>query len=98
MSAVNENHARLLGSPEWAAVLHEQILPAVTAGIDLGDEMLEIGPGPGAATDWLMHRVRRLVTLEIDPVAAALAERFTGTNVEVETGDATNLAYAHCGC
>jgi hypothetical protein len=41
---VNENHAKLLGTPEWAAHLHEDILPAVTCGIDLGDDMLKIGP------------------------------------------------------
>ena len=33
------------------------MLEPVTAGLDLGDEMLELGPGPGAATRWLRHRV-----------------------------------------
>ncbi len=32
---------------------------AVTAGIDLGNQMLEIGPGPGAATAWLPNRRSR---------------------------------------
>jgi SAM-dependent methyltransferase len=91
---VNENHAKLLGTPEWAAHLHEDILPAVTCGIDLGDDMLEIGPGPGAATEWLRHRVRRLVTLEREPDAvAALRQRFAGTNVSVVAADATALGY-----
>lgn len=91
---MNENHATLLPSPEWAAHLEEDILPVVTAGIGLGDDMLEIGPGPGAATEWLRHRVRRLVALELDPdAAAALARRFAGTNVEAVTGDATALPY-----
>jgi SAM-dependent methyltransferase len=91
---VNENHAKLLGSAEWAAHLHEDILPAVTGGVDLGDDLLEIGPGPGAASEWLRHRVRRLVALELDPSAtAALQGRFSGTNVEAVTGDATALRY-----
>jgi SAM-dependent methyltransferase len=91
---VNENHANLLGSPEWAAHLHEDILPDATAGADLGDRMLEIGPGPGAATEWLRHRVRRLVAVELDPAAAAaLRKRYAGTNVEVVTADATDLPY-----
>ncbi|MGH3171789.1 MAG: rRNA adenine N-6-methyltransferase family protein, partial [Trebonia sp.] len=73
---MNENHANLLGTARWAAHLHEDILPVVTAGVDLGDDMLEIGPGPGAATEWLRHRVRRLVAVELDPEAtAALKER-----------------------
>ena len=91
---VNENHANLLGTPEWAAHLHDDILPVVTSGVDLGEDMLEIGPGPGAATEWLRHRVRRLVAVELEPDAAAsLRERFAGTNVSVVVGDATALDY-----
>jgi SAM-dependent methyltransferase len=57
--------------------------------------MLEIGPGPGAATEWLRHRVSRLTALEIDPAAAQLlATRYAGTNVEIRAGDATELADA----
>ena len=56
--------------------------------------MLEIGPGPGAATDWLRHRVKRLTAVEVDAEAAGtLADRFGGGNVEIVTGDATELAY-----
>ncbi len=84
----------LLQTPEWAAFLHEEVLPVVTHGVDLGDDLLEIGPGPGAATEWLRHRVRRVVALELDPAAAAaLGERFAGTNVEAVAGDATALPY-----
>jgi ubiquinone/menaquinone biosynthesis C-methylase UbiE len=84
----------MLKSPEWAAFLHEEILPAVTQGVDLGDDLLEIGPGPGASTDWLRQRVKRLVAIEIEPEpAAALAERFAGTNVQAVAGDATALPY-----
>jgi SAM-dependent methyltransferase len=91
---VNKWHAELLGTPEWAAVLHEEILPAVTHGVDLGADLLEIGPGPGAATEWLRHRVTRLVAVELEPqAAAALGERFAGTNVESVVGDATALPY-----
>jgi len=89
---VNKHHNDLLGTAEWAAFLHEEILPVVTHGVDLGDDLLEIGPGPGAATDWLRHRVRRLVAVELDPeAAAALGARFAGTNVEAVAADATLL-------
>jgi SAM-dependent methyltransferase len=91
---VNKHHTDLLGTAEWAAFLHEEILPVVTHGVDLGDDLLEIGPGPGAATDWLRHRVSRLVAVELDPeAAAALGERFAGTNVEAIAGDATTLPH-----
>jgi ubiquinone/menaquinone biosynthesis C-methylase UbiE len=89
---MNSNHEKLCPSPEWAAHLQADVLPAVTAGVDLGHKMLEIGPGPGAATDWLRHKVGRLVAVEVDPEAAdRLAERFADTNVVVRVGDATQL-------
>ena len=53
---MNPDHEKLCGSQEWAADLQAQILPVVTAGVSLGQDMLEIGPGPGAATAWLLTR------------------------------------------
>jgi SAM-dependent methyltransferase len=91
---MNENHA-LCSTPEWAEFMESEVLEPVTAGLDLGDEMLELGPGPGAATRWLRHRVTRLVALELDPEAAErLANDLTGTNVTVEVGDSTSSHFA----
>lgn len=91
---MNENHARLCPSPEWAAHIQEEILPSLTEHTDLGEDMLEIGPGAGAATEWLRHRVKRLTALEVEPEAAAkLADTFAGGNVEVVLGDAADLSY-----
>jgi SAM-dependent methyltransferase len=91
---MNENHA-LCSTPEWAEFLEEEVLAPVTAGVELGDEMLELGPGPGAATRWLRHRVGRLVALELDPDAAGrLAEELAGTNVTVQVGDCTRTPFA----
>src|SRR5262245_11658188 len=61
VAAMNENHANLCPTPEWAEFMQSEILPWVTENVDLGEEMLEVGPGPGATTDWLRHRVKRLV-------------------------------------
>ncbi|MBA3398348.1 MAG: class I SAM-dependent methyltransferase [Acidimicrobiia bacterium] len=89
---MNENHARLCPSPEWAEHLHTDVLPVVTDGVDLGDEMLEIGPGPGASTEWLRHRVQHLVAVEHDEDACTrLSERMAGMNVRVVHADATSL-------
>ncbi len=91
---MNENHA-LCSTPEWAEFLELEVLEPVTAGLDLGNEMLELGPGPGAATGWLRHRVQRLVALELDSGAAArLADELAGTNVKVEVGDATHVPFS----
>jgi ubiquinone/menaquinone biosynthesis C-methylase UbiE len=90
---MNENHA-LCSTREWAEFLELEVLEPVTAGLDLGEEMLEIGPGPGAATHWLRHRVERLVALELDSEAAArLTDELGGTNVTVQVGDSTSLPF-----
>jgi SAM-dependent methyltransferase len=91
---VNENHAQLCTSPEWATYLEDNVLPLLAVHADFGDEMLEIGPGPGAATGWLSKRVQRLVAVEVDADAArVLDERYEGSNVEVLVGDATELEF-----
>jgi len=56
--------------------------------------MLEVGPGPGAATEWLRHRIQRLVTLEHDLEAAeALIETYGGSNVTTLIGGATAMEF-----
>jgi SAM-dependent methyltransferase len=91
---MNPDHEKLCGSPEWAADLRAQILPVVTAGVSLGKDMLEIGPGPGAATAWLLERVAHLTVLEADEAAATrLAARYPDSNVAVDIGDARQMPY-----
>jgi SAM-dependent methyltransferase len=94
VSSVNENHQQLCPSPEWAAYIQDEVLPWLVEQVDLGHEMLEIGPGPGAATDWLRQRVKRLVAFEIDGEAARrLSKKFSGSNVEVTVGNGADLPY-----
>jgi SAM-dependent methyltransferase len=91
---MNPDHEKLCGSPEWAADLQAQILPVVTAGVSLGKDMLEIGPGPGAATAWLLERVAHLTVLEADEAAARrLVARYPDNNVTVDIGDAVQMPY-----
>ena len=94
VGTMNENHAELCPSPEWAAVIQDEVLPSLTQHADLGEDMLEIGPGPGAATEWLRQKVKRLTAVEVDAAAAGkLADRFAGGNVEVVLGSAAELSY-----
>lgn len=76
--------------------MRDVILPWALNGTDLGDDVLEVGPGYGAATDVLSRAVPRLTSVEIDDgLAAMLAERFADVpSVEVVNGDATSLSYA----
>jgi SAM-dependent methyltransferase len=91
---VNENHKKC-GSDEWRAVVRNAILPWALGEIDLGDDVLEVGPGYGATTDVLGERLSRLTAVEIDEqLAAMLRTRFAAnTNVTIVRGDATALDF-----
>ena len=87
---MNHAHMEFCSSPEWQTMIEEQILPPVLRDLDLGDDVIEIGPGPGFTTDVLRRRVARLTAVEIDAVLAErLADRLAGTNVRVVHRDAT---------
>jgi SAM-dependent methyltransferase len=91
---MNPAHLDLCASDEWAEVIRAQIVPWVLDGIELGDRVIEIGPGPGRTTDVLHGLVAELTVIELDPVLAdALSVRFDGTNVTVVTGDASALPF-----
>jgi SAM-dependent methyltransferase len=91
---MNETHLKALASPQWAQILEKNLLPWVTSVADLGDDVLEVGPGPGLSTDLLRRGAARVTAVEIDPVlAGALAERLAGTNVEVINGNAAETGF-----
>lgn len=91
---MNPEHLRICGSREWAELLGEQVLPWVLDGVELGDDVLEVGPGPGVTTDVLRERVERLTVVELDPdLATDLADRLRGTNVGVLRADGTTLPF-----
>lgn len=89
---MNEQHLRLCASAEWADLVRDELLPWVLGPDgDLGDDVLEVGAGPGLVTDELVRLAPRLTAVEIDPALAdALRERLAG-RVEVVTADATAL-------
>lgn len=92
---MNEAHLEFLSSPGWRQWLEEVTLPWVLSVGDLGDDVLEVGPGPGLTTDLLRTRVARLTVVESDErLAAALADRLAGTNVEVIAADAAESGLA----
>lgn len=89
---MNWIHRRLCASRPWRTWLARDLLPWALSDVTLGDDVLEIGPGPGAATDILAPLARRLTCVEIDSeLARALAHRLTGRNVAVHCGDASSL-------
>lgn len=91
---MNEAH-EFCGSDEWRQMIRDVILPWALDETDLGDDVLEVGPGYGATTDVLGTIAGRLTSVEIDDgLAAKLRERFADTpSVEIINGDATALEY-----
>src|ERR1700735_2902642 len=91
---MNESH-QLCGSDEWRAVVRDAILPWAIGHTDLGDDVVEVGPGYGATTDVLGEAAPKLTAVEIDPeLVAMLTERFTDNPaVTIVQGDATALEF-----
>ena len=91
---MNKNH-EACGGEEWRAVIRNSILPWALGEIDLGDDVLEVGPGYGATTDVLAESIPKLTAVEIDEeLAAMLTQRFADkSEVEIVKGDATALEY-----
>lgn len=91
---MNKAH-EMCGSDEWRQAIREVILPWALNGTDLGDDVLEVGPGYGATTDVLSRTVPRLTSVEIDDeLAAMLTDRFADSpSVDIVNGDATSLPY-----
>jgi len=59
------------GSPFWRYVTRRQLLPWMLEGSELGEHVLELGAGLGAATGELGQRVTRVTSLEYDHSFAA---------------------------
>lgn len=91
---MNEAHEQC-GSDEWREMIRDVILPWALGDTDLGDDVLEVGPGYGATTDVLSVAVPRVTSVEIDEkLAAMLVDRFADVpTVEIVNADATSLSH-----
>ena len=60
----------------------------------MGDDVLEVGPGPGLTTDLLRGQTKRLTALELEETAAtALRQRLGGYGVRVVHGDGVAMPF-----
>lgn len=91
---MNADHLELCSSEDWRNVLRDLILPYALGDARLGDDVLEVGPGPGMTTDLLREELVRLTAVELDrKLASSLAARMNETNVEVVHADATAMPF-----
>jgi len=90
---MNRLHHWLCRSDRWRSTVAQR-LPWAIGDVELGSNVLEIGPGPGVTTDLLRTSVPRLTALEIDAtLARSLSARLAGRNVQVIEGDATRMPF-----
>jgi SAM-dependent methyltransferase len=92
---VNAYETWFCGSRLWRWVTRRQLLPWLLQGSELGEHVLELGAGPGAATQELALRTAHVISLEYDHAfAAKLGARVHGSKAAVIQGDAATLPFA----
>jgi ubiquinone/menaquinone biosynthesis C-methylase UbiE len=90
---MNRVHNLLCSSGWWARRAENELVPWGLKELDLGDEVLEIGPGFGATTRVLAGKLGRLNVLELDQGYCERLRSELGDSVAVTQGDATELPY-----
>jgi ubiquinone/menaquinone biosynthesis C-methylase UbiE len=92
---MNGVHDLLCSSRWWARRVEDKLVPWGVGDVELGDEVLEIGPGFGATTRLLARRLGpgRLTALELDGGYCERLRRDLGETVKVVQGDATALPF-----
>lgn len=93
--AVNDAHLELLRSDLWRELLTDLIIPFALHDLtwaDLGDDVLECGPGPGLTTEVLRSAALNVTAVELDAtLAEELQQRLP--DIEVVQGDATAMPF-----
>lgn len=91
--AMNAMHRRICRSDSWSETMHGSVLPWATRDVELGGNVLEIGPGYGVTTRWLAPRSGSLTAVEVDGTMAADLTREFGDAVDVRHGDGADLPF-----
>jgi len=89
---MNFLHRKLCSSEKWATLVAEE-MPGRLTGFDLGDNVLEIGPGFGATTRALVNHTPSLTALEIDEASSAKLRAEFGSKVTVVHGDGAKMPF-----
>ncbi|HEY3729268.1 MAG TPA: class I SAM-dependent methyltransferase [Solirubrobacteraceae bacterium] len=90
---MNLVHNIVCSSDRWAKRVQRDLIPWGLDGVDLGDDVLELGPGFGATTRLLVDRVPRLSVLELSEEYCVKLRAALGDRVTVTRGDATAMPY-----
>jgi ubiquinone/menaquinone biosynthesis C-methylase UbiE len=90
---MNKAHAVLCSSGWWARTVERELLPWGLADLDLGDDVLEIGPGFGATTRVLARRGGSLTVVELSEGYCKRLRQTLGEDVEIVQADATDMPF-----
>jgi ubiquinone/menaquinone biosynthesis C-methylase UbiE len=91
---MNLAHRFLCSSKTWKKTVETHVIPWVLEGLEMGSNVLEVGPGPGVTTELLQPRFECLTCVEIDSgFARSLSKRMNGKNVTVVREDATSMSF-----
>ena len=85
----------ICSSSAWRYLTQRQLLPWLLSDVRLGDHLLEIGAGYGAATRYLNTQIPRVTSLEYDhgAVCKLKSQSDKGCSATVQ-GDAARLPFA----
>jgi SAM-dependent methyltransferase len=88
---MNRAHHLYCASRHWERAAEQKLLPWALDGVDLGDDVLELGPGLGATTRVLVRRPGRLSVIELEHSSAERLRSEFAPGVDVLEGDATQM-------
>ena len=91
---MNGIHRTICASRWWARDVERELLPWCLRDVELGEDVLEVGPGLGATTRVLARRPGRLTALELEERYCRRLRRELGDSATVIQGDATELPFA----
>lgn len=90
---MNVAHDVICSSRWWAGRVERELLPWGLNGVELGDEVLEVGPGFGATSRLIAERRLKLTLLEPEERYCARLERELAGRAEVVRGDGTRMPF-----
>lgn len=90
---MNRIHNLLCSSNWWARRVEDKLVPWGLEGIELGHQVLEVGPGFGATTRLLASMPAHLTVVELERSYCEQLRAALGDQVDVVQGDATELPF-----
>lgn len=90
---VNTIHRKICASRWWARGVERELVPWCLDGVELGEDVLEIGPGLGATTRVLARRPGRITAVELEERYCERLRRELGQEATIVHADATELPF-----